>query len=593
MSGLAAARALSDRGCDVEVVEARDRVGGRMHTVDGVDLGAHWIHGTEGNPITNLARRMSLPTLFVGGDTTYIGGLQHLALYTNGRPIAGDDKLRSTLIVDRLHDWIETLRRDHSVRDLSFAEAVDRFLHDNPSAPQLDPLVRWHIDVLARDDWSGGTNALSALHWDDGYEVYGYGDSVLLTGYQAMAEGLARGLNIRLSSPVRRIAHGPTGVTIQTDRHTLDCDYAIVTAPLGVLKAGNLAFDPPLPAAKTAAIDRLGFGTLTKLVMWYDEPFWPRDQYVFGAVGSAAPTLVVNLHFTHGTSCLVLLAGGDLGAAIETKSEADALAWGMAALREIFGPDIPRPSRIVRTSWLSDPYSRGSYSYVAVGATPADVETLAAPVGERLLFAGEATDRAHWACVHSAYLSGLREAARITGDTTILPARHFTENRRWRDRLLRLSRFLDLRSGELGRDRIDERCQVLASAEAFKTVPVHEMSLLASMFEERQLAEGEVLCRFGDAAGEVYVIAAGSLAIRSDDGGHIRSCGIGEVVGEYGLFTSMSRRQATVVAECESRVLALDYDRFSHFLNAFPRAMQELMRVAVSRLAELERAQRD
>ena len=77
LAGLAAASALARKGLEVEVIEARTRVGGRLHTVDGVDLGAHWIHGTEGNPITNLARRVGLPTVFVGGDPTYTGGWEH------------------------------------------------------------------------------------------------------------------------------------------------------------------------------------------------------------------------------------------------------------------------------------------------------------------------------------------------------------------------------------------------------------------------------------------------------------------------------------------------------------------------------------
>ena len=88
IAGLAAGRALSERGYSVEILEGRDRVGGRLLTVDGVDHGAHWIHGTEGNPITNLARRLSIPTLFVGGDTTYIGGWEHLALHhPGGQPV--------------------------------------------------------------------------------------------------------------------------------------------------------------------------------------------------------------------------------------------------------------------------------------------------------------------------------------------------------------------------------------------------------------------------------------------------------------------------------------------------------------------------
>src|SRR5689334_14767374 len=80
LAGLTAARAIADAGRAVVVLEARNRIGGRVWTEDGVDLGAHWIHGTEGNPLTNLARELGVPTVFVGGDSSYTGGWEHLDL---------------------------------------------------------------------------------------------------------------------------------------------------------------------------------------------------------------------------------------------------------------------------------------------------------------------------------------------------------------------------------------------------------------------------------------------------------------------------------------------------------------------------------
>ncbi|MGQ0672512.1 MAG: FAD-dependent oxidoreductase [Hyphomicrobium sp.] len=597
MSGLSAGRALADRGFEVEVVEARDRIGGRIHTVDGVDLGAHWIHGTEGNPITNLARRMSLPTLFVGGDTTYVGGWEHLALHrANGDRLDAREKLASILLTDQLYDWIDGRRRSvtQSRIDQSLADALGDFFVENSIPDEHRALGFWHMELMARDDWAAGLDRLSMLYWDDGYEVYGQGDSVLLGGYQPMAERLAEGLRIRLSCPVRQIRYGETGrpgVTIVTDSDVIEGDFAIVTVPLGVLKAGDIVFTPPLPSEKQTAIQRLGVGSLTKVVLWFDATFWPEDQYVFGVVADdrqAYPTHIVNMHITHGIPCLVIVAGGDLGAQIETWSSENLGAWSMSVLRSVFGGHLPQPVRVLRTSWSSDRFSRGAYSFVTVGSTPADFDALAASVGPSLLFAGEATDRSHWACVHSAYLSGLRAAVQICGDRSIMPVRHFTESRRWRDQLSRLSRFLGMRSQDLGRDAVDRRCRVLRASEVFASMPPHELQLLAAMFEVRELAEGEELCRYGAEANEVFVVFEGRFGISLEDGSKVRSSGVGEVIGEYGMFAHR-QRQATVVAERPSTVLVLDYLRFECFLNAFPRTMYELMRTAVVRLAQRER----
>src|SRR3954471_3011384 len=112
MSGLAAARALTERGIDVTILEGRDRIGGRVDTRNGVDLGAHWIHGTEGNPLTNLARQLGVPTLFVGGDSSYSGGWDHLTVHgPDGRALPADEKLRNILSADVVRDELDALRR--------------------------------------------------------------------------------------------------------------------------------------------------------------------------------------------------------------------------------------------------------------------------------------------------------------------------------------------------------------------------------------------------------------------------------------------------------------------------------------------------
>jgi hypothetical protein len=279
----------------------------------------------------------------------------------------------------------------------------------------------------------------------------------------------------------------------------------------------------------------------------------------------------------------MLITGGDLARHIEQLSDEDALAYGRRVLTDIFGEGVPDAAGMERTQWSRDSFSRGSYCHIAVGATPADIETLAEPVAGRLLFAGEASYRHHWASAHGAYVSGLREAARLLNDAGILPNRHFTENRRWRDMTLRASRLFNLLSGTITLDDLDERLAMLRESDVFSVVPANELQLLATMFEPREFADGEVVFREGDAAGEVYAIVEGQMEVSLADGSVIATAGRANVVGEYGMF-GPGRRTATVISRGESRTLALDYQRFHRFLLAFPESSLALLRLTVERL---------
>jgi monoamine oxidase len=593
LSGLTAARALADAGRSVVVVEARDRIGGRVWTEDGVDLGAHWIHGTEGNPLTNLARQLGVPTVFVGGDSSYTGGWEHLDLRDTGsRVLSEREKLESILAIDEIRDDLESLRRRILLEggaDLSLEDAVARVLAAKGVPDSARAHVAWHLALLSRDDWAAGASNLSLLWWDDGYEVYGYGDSVFVDGLGALTARLAEGLDVRLGHVVEKIEHGGGGVRVVTSAGTVEGERVVVTLPIGVLKADAVAFDPALPERKREAIERVGMGNLVKIVLFFDEPFWPAQRYVFGYLPGGLderPTAVVNLWKTHRLPALVMHVGGDHGRAIERWPTERVGAWGMSVLRELFGDGLPAPTRVRVTSWETDPFSRGSYTFMAVGATPADLDALAEPVGNRLMFAGEATVRAHWASLHGAYVSGLREAARITGDISILPPRHFTENRRWREMLQRANRFFNMVGRRVGPDEVEARVQVLARSAVFDSVSAGDLRVLATMFERRAFDDGDVLCRAGEPATCMYAVASGEIEVLlGGDAAPIASMRSGDIVGEYGLFLPEGRT-ATLRARGQTSVLELDYERFERFLMAFPDSVLSLMALTVRRLHE-------
>jgi len=167
---------------------------------------------------------------------------------------------------------------------------------------------------------------------------------------------------------------------------------------------------------------------------------------------------------------------------------------------------------------------------MANGASPADIDVLAEPIGP-LCFAGEHTNRHHWGCAHGAYTSGLREAARIAADPAILPPRHFTETRRWRDLMLRTSRFFHLVTRSLETTEMRRRLDVLKETTVFGVVPETELRVLASMFQVATVENAAVICRQGDRAEHMYVIADGAVDVVVD-GRRVRRLQRGAIVGE-------------------------------------------------------------
>jgi hypothetical protein len=359
-----------------------------------------------------------------------------------------------------------------------------------------------------------------------------------------------------------------------------------VTLPLGVLKAGVVKFDPPLPERKSIAIQRLGFGNLTKLVLHFDAPFWPANQYVFGfspADMSQSPATIINIWKTHQIPALVLLIGGPLSRQIERWPDDQARQWGLGVLRNLFGDDVPEPRSVGRSNWSIDPHSRGSYSYIAVGSTPEDIEALAEPVNDRVFFAGEATYRGHWAATHGAYASGLREAGRIANDPTLALGRTSTDNRRWREMMMRASRFFAELSSSVGPEELERRLAVLRESTVFSVVPPNDLKVLATMFEAGDFQDGEYICKAGDEADCAFLIAEGVLQVQLANGTVVASLRRGEVAGEYGMFVG-GKRTASLVAKGDGHALRLDYQRFNRFLLACPESCMSLLKSTVLRL---------
>jgi monoamine oxidase len=403
IAGLAAARQLVNGGHLVTILEARDRIGGRIWTDRTlglpIDLGAAWIHGVEGNPITQLAAQFDLSTV----TTPY----EPIAVYDGKNRFSESEYEAAYERYTQVQTFLQQQKTSRSAANLSVSEALRSRL---TTATPLDRFVKWLVNSsVYLDRGSNGDDlGVAALNEDSQFD----GEDVIFpNGYEGIINGLARNLTIQTGQIVTAIDYTSTPIRVTTEKGTFEADRVIITLPLGVLKSGKVQFTPALPAEKTGAISRLGMGVLDKIVMRFPRTFWVNNVTRIGRTESEIE--YVNIGQFLSTPVLIGLLAGNFARQLEQGTTQAAVDRAMGDLKAIYGATIPDPLSATFTRWHGDPFTGGSYSLVPPGARQQDYDQLAEPVSGKLYFAGEATESRYPATVHGAYLSGLREASRI------------------------------------------------------------------------------------------------------------------------------------------------------------------------------------
>ncbi|GAB4340324.1 MAG: FAD-dependent oxidoreductase [Cyanophyceae cyanobacterium] len=410
LAGLAAAQTLRQRGHGVMILEGRDRVGGRVWTSHQwphlpLDLGASWIHGTEGNPLTALADQIKAQRLTTSYDRSVVYN-------TSGQPLSDAEGERLEAQTQALLERLEQAKnRD---RDVSIQQALSPFLESLDPASEAYRWAHFILNEGIEQEYGGSINRLST-HWYDSDRAFGGSEDLLAQGLGAIATSLTEGLRIDLGQVVQEIHWQSRPVRVVTQTDEFRADRVVVTLPLGVLKANRVRFVPALPSPKQQAIATLGMGVLNKCYLQFPEAFWPPAVDWLGYIPERLGEWTTWVSFQRTARQPVLLGfnAADQGRALEARSDQQIVASALDTLRILYGARIPEPTAYQITRWAGDPFSLGSYSYNAVGSTPQMRRDLAAPLGNTLFFAGEATTADHFGTAHGAYLSGLRAAKEI------------------------------------------------------------------------------------------------------------------------------------------------------------------------------------
>jgi len=391
-AGVAAGRRLRDAEIDCLVVEARPRLGGRAWTVVdtsgfALDLGCGWLHSADRNPWAKVAEREGLTI----DKTPPPWGRPAMAI---GFPLSAQQDYR-----EAMHAFYQRLSAA-STRDPDVAAAT-----------ALEPGCRWNnlINAIATYISGAELDRVSARDFEN------YDDSEVnwrvIEGYGATIAAFGADLPAVLDCPVRRIEHGGKRLRIETAKGVITADQAIVTLPSAVIAGDERLFAPALPE-KTTAARGLPLGLADKLFLSLDraEEFEGDSRMI----GNPDRTATATYHFRpFGRPQIEVYFGGRNAAELEAGGERAFFDFAVSELVALFGSAFAaRLSLHHMHCWGSDPFARGSYSYALPGKADCRAR-LAAPVDDRLFFAGEACSLHDFSTAHGGFLTGVAAAEQL------------------------------------------------------------------------------------------------------------------------------------------------------------------------------------
>jgi len=470
IAGLVAATHLvgHDKGIKIIILEASDRVGGRIWTHEQgmsdirdeplasftfnqqdvffscrsilgsttlsvstddrfLELGAQWIHGQEGNPLYDYALKHRL----LSEDETDVGDEFY------GQYRSEDGQVIPRNIVDYVLDYLDRVKSsrithtDCSAGDL-WREALDFLLtRDNDHGfdkESVEAVFQWFLLYEIIDNACHDLDSLSLRGYTEWVDCPGTELINFKGGYSSVIQELAKQIpekNMKLQHKVNRIEWAANDmVKISVGNQVITVDHVILTVSLGVLKAKEIEFCPSLPATHWQIIESNGYGTIDKIFLRFEQPFWSDNKYSIKLVwkdrnSNEIPSWAFDISgfdAVRGTSDMLMGWIGGKGAEEAETLPTEQVAKVCAKLLKMFtGLDVQDPKDVLMTKWFTNPLFRGSYSHPTRASdtlesrvlTPLTCMSCSDEQVPRVIFAGEATDREFYSSVHGAFRSGI------------------------------------------------------------------------------------------------------------------------------------------------------------------------------------------
>ncbi len=407
-AGIMAANFLQSRDVSVCVLEARDRIGGRIHDIHTkqmghLHLGASWLHH-KGNKHILKALLDQYHVAYLKEDA--LESSDKMEIYSEHGKLSGKEKKLFTEVLIRLPKNIRKIGQQQPT--LSIAEAV-RLIGEKHGYSQS--LIQALI-TRSSEHCSQNADVMPAREFD-GWEPNGL---FVKDGFGKLIRKLSRHLNIEQNTIVQRIDQTDEIIVIETNQKPFTCRYVISTLPTGVLQSEQVTFVPPLPTNKKVALEQLDSGNHEKIFLKFPHVFWDKDTEIFQLAapnnrGACTQWHNVLLNTEAQNILYTNISGPDISYA--RKSDLALQDLCMSRLRQMFGDQIPDPISIYVTRWSLDQFTLGGpYAHPTMKGKMGDLSTIGEPFGH-IHFAGVDTSESETETVEAALLSGIRTANQI------------------------------------------------------------------------------------------------------------------------------------------------------------------------------------